>query len=186
MTTIYNSIPSPIDCAVTSLPFPSMLPFVRNLPLHPRGSLWVLLYDLRAKDGGLRLIPERLTMTLVDDGWILADKIQLVVTAPTPPGVLTGSRVRRYFGSSGTWLRFTRVGPKEANANMAGNNVWDRTLEEDESWYMPVLAATCPENGFVVDIGYNNVYVKTAAAKLGLRFAGIDVNNNCCYIGEKT
>lgn len=45
-----------------------------DIPLHPRGSIWINIGDTR-KDGGLLMVPERLALAMRKSGWSLMDNV---------------------------------------------------------------------------------------------------------------
>jgi hypothetical protein len=137
------------------------------IPLVPTGNLWIAVQDIRNKDGSLSNLP------ILPD-WFLADKVYWRV-GKTPVGVLEGEKDCRYLGSSGMFLRFTRIEPLRAWANFKKikDSCWDRTLSEEASWYSRQIESTCPTDGIVLDPICKNGFVAEAAFLLGRQFVGI-------------
>lgn len=169
----------PVHCVIWRLkPIVCDLTFcvemVNIIPLYPSGSLWLTLTEQRNPDGSLRLLPERLSLSLTSAGWFLADKVHWHV-GKTPVGVLKGKKPKRhYLGSAGLLLRFTRNLPKEVWCDyVTDSDVWERSLTEEASWYEQIISSTCPPDGIVVDLCYNDRYISEAAARLGRQFIGI-------------
>lgn len=72
--------------------------FVNNLvdlfnrvPLHPRGSVWVNIWDKRDKNGALSLSCEKFVLAMQESGWHMVDKVIWAKAAYFDDGTSVGS-----------------------------------------------------------------------------------------------
>lgn len=125
--------------------------------------------------GVLSLAPEAITVFMCGRGWHLADKVYC--RAANQVDILKSLKTsRRYFGSVGFWLRFTRLPPAEAYCDdrlfADCPQIWDRGDTEDFSWYSTPIELTCPPGGTVAD-PFGGHLVGEASLRADRNFIGI-------------
>lgn len=170
---------NPVHCVIIrSNDVEQIIDILKLIPIVPNGSIWVYIRDERNKDGSLKLLPETLVFK-INKLFYLADKV--VCQSDTFKRGME-RREKNYLATSMVVLRFT-VGTPEMSwtTQSLSNSVWERTLEEDHSWYSKQISYTCPIDGVVLDPLLNNGYVGEASIRLGRHFVGIGMDVKKAY-----
>lgn len=168
--TTIKQISTPVSCVIVKNKLD--ISKLKLIPLLPNGSIWIYVRDTRNKDGSLQLIPEKLMMEL-NESFHIADKV--VCECEVKRGI--ERRDKNYLASSMVVLRFTVCQPNESwTTRSLTNSVWERTIEEDHSWYSKQIKYTCPPDGIVLDTFCDNGYVAEAALRLGIQFIGMGLD----------